>query len=91
MPARYKYRVYKTKAHRFTTQEREGHQIAYTVRTDIMVPESTRGKTTYLPRCTCGWVDPAGAYIPMRVLYAWFDGHIAEVDSQLTLPLWPSY
>jgi hypothetical protein len=86
---RYKYRQYKTKAHRFTTQEREGHQIAYTVRTDIMIPESQRGKTSYLPRCTCGWKDPSGSFVAMRVLYARFDAHIAQVDAQGTL--WPLY
>ena len=89
MDSRYKYRQYKSKAHRFSIAERVGHQIAYTVRTDILIPEGRTGKTTYLPRCTCGWKEPSGMFVSMRVMLLRFDGHVAEVDRQSTL--WPNY
>jgi len=63
--------------------------MAYTVRSDILIPEGKRGRTTYLPRCTCGWVESSGTFVSMRVMQLRFDGHITEVDKQIKL--WPNF
>lgn len=85
----YKYRRYNPSSHRFQSFERVGHQVAYTVRTNILLPVGTKGRITYLPRCSCGWVEPDEKYVSRRVMYLRFDAHVRELDKQGTL--WPNY
>ena len=85
----YKYRRYTPSKVRFQAFERVGHQVAYIVRTNIMLPVGTKGRIAYLPKCTCGWTDPEERYVSRRVMYLRFDGHVRELDKQGTL--WPNY
>lgn len=83
----YKYSDYRPPAHRFRQGEDERHKVAYRIRTNRLVPVGTNGRVSYLTKCTCGWKDPRGEYLPMRSVLRRWDAHMANVQRQSRLNL----